>query len=269
MEHFQKAEDSVLMIEKWVQMEPTLKVGFTTRSGGVSSSPFNSMNMGLHVADNYDDVLTNRTVLSDIINIPLDNWVMGEQVHGTDIVVIDQNHAGRGARTDQDALEGIDGIITNHTNILCTAFFADCVPLFFFDPKTKWIGVAHAGWRGTVDQMAMKMVNKLIEVGVNTRDLMVAIGPCISKLNYEVDDRVISNVPDQLKEKVVTRNEHGFLLDLQQLNKEYLVEAGILEENISVTNYCTYNDKEMFFSHRRDHGKTGRMLGFIGFSQEL
>nr|WP_255639801.1 peptidoglycan editing factor PgeF [Aquibacillus saliphilus] len=248
-------------------MEPRLKAGITTRLGGISKSPFDSMNMGLHVPDNPEDVLKNRMILSNILDVSLDNWVMGEQVHGTEINLISQDQIGRGSRSHQDTLAGIDGIITNQSGVLCTAFFADCVPLFFYDPETKWIGIAHAGWRGTVDQIAVKMVDRLIGVGVNKESLLAAIGPSISSSNYEVDAQVIAHVPEYMKDIAAKANKNGrYLLDLRQLNKEYLLQAGILDENISVTNYCTYTDEKLFYSHRRDQGKTGRMLGFIGFS---
>src|SRR5699024_1685853 len=122
-----------------------------------------------------------------------------------------------------------------------------------------------AGWKGTVKRIAEKMVQTLKEAGVNTSSLLVAIGPCITAPYYEVDERVFSKIDTTLRQHVTeTLESNRFLLDLKQLNKMILIQSGVLEKNIDITNYCTYRDEDMFFSHRRDNAKTGRMLGFIG-----
>jgi polyphenol oxidase len=264
---FQYDGKELLYINKWMQLEPNLKVGFTSRNGGVSKGYYSTNNFGLHVSDNDEDVITNRNKLSMSLDIPIEKWVSGEQVHGTSIHNVKLADAGKGAKSVETSLKSIDGLLTNEKGILCTAFFADCVPLFFFDPVTKYIGIAHAGWKGTVGRIAEVMTNQFVELGTDLQDLRVAIGPCITKSNYEIDDYVKDRIPEEYREKVLTPvgNQH-YLLDLKQLNVEILVQSGVFRSNIDVTNYCTFRDKDLFFSHRRDEGKTGRMLGFIGFS---
>ncbi|MBP1950599.1 peptidoglycan editing factor PgeF [Virgibacillus litoralis] len=264
---FQHNEAVYLQIDKWQRLNKNLKAGFTTRKGGKSQSPFNTLNLGLHVPDNQGDVLSNRQILAEDINIPLESWVSGEQTHQTNIHIVKEEDRGKGAISYQSSLPNIDGIVTNRADILCTAFFADCAPLYFYDPETDYIGIAHAGWKGTVHGISEKMVDTFKSVGVNTDTLLVTIGPCISQEVYEVDENVIAQIPDNYTGKTVIQKENNrYLLDLKQLNVEILLQQGVLRHNIEVTEYCTFSDNELFFSHRRDHGKTGRMLGYIGYA---
>lgn len=262
---FHEAE-SYLSIKKWQKMNPGLCAGFTTRKGGLSLQPFTSFNLGLHVADDEQHVLSNRNRLADQLQFPLDQWVAAEQVHADEIAHVTRKHRGRGAISYADSLAGMDGLMTNETGLLCTAFFADCVPLFFFDPVTGYIGIAHAGWKGSVRRIGERMVRGFQRAGTELQDLQVVIGPAISQKHYEVDDRVIRSIPKELRAKVVhtLAGEH-YLLDLKQLNTEILLQCGVLRHNIDITKYCTFDDESLFFSHRRDDGKTGRMLGYIGY----
>ncbi|WP_106497696.1 peptidoglycan editing factor PgeF [Lentibacillus sp. Marseille-P4043] len=266
-ESFIHTTNSLLHIEKWQNLNTRLRAGFTTRQGGLSQDPYKSFNLGLHVDDDKNIVIKNRQRLAQKLEIPLDNWVAGEQIHSTEVVEINQHDLGKGAISYQDSLQKIDGMITNEAGMLCTAFFADCVPLFFFDPVTNYIGIAHAGWKGSVQRIAGKMVDKLQATGVDIANLLVAIGPCISQQVYEVDEHVTRHIPEKICEKVTINQENGhYLLDLKQLNVEILLQCGVIRHNIDVTNYCTFRDESLFFSHRRDNGETGRMLGYIGYS---
>lgn len=267
IEPFQQNDASILHLETWQNLNSSLKAGFTTRNGGVSSIPFTSLNLGLHVSDNNTDVVNNRRYIGRKTGFPLEAWVHGQQIHQTDIAAIDDGDKGKGAEEYQHAIKGIDGMITNRKGILCTVCYADCVPLYFFDPVSNFIGIAHAGWKGTVNGIAGKMVKKLESLGVQAANLLTAIGPSISQPFYEVDENVMRHIPEELQRKSAIRMENNrFLLDLKQLNVEILLQYGVLRNNIEITNYCTYRDDYLFFSHRREHGKTGRMMGYIGFA---
>lgn len=265
VEVFHNYDESILFIENWIKRDSKIVAGFTTKNGGVSHSPFESLNMGLHVKDEQDLVVKNREILASKIQFPLKEWVSGEQVHRTEIKVVDELDKGKGSVTYDNALKGIDGLITNKSGILCTAFFADCVPIYFFDPHSGYVGIAHAGWKGTVNRIAENMIKTFDKLGVKKDNILVTIGPSISKEVYEVDDNVVNFIPKEEQRYVVTSiAKNRYLLDLKQLNVEILLKSGVLRHNIDVTNYCTYLNNELFFSHRRDKGKTGRMLGFIG-----
>ncbi|WP_101843809.1 peptidoglycan editing factor PgeF [Halobacillus sp. Marseille-P3879] len=239
--------------------------GITTRKDGYSEVPFKSLNMGLHVSDESDVVITNRKSLAEELNVPLENWVMGEQVHGTNIRTVTKAEAGRGAYVHGEAINGVDGLITNEKGILLTAFYADCVPLLFIEPESGWIGIAHAGWKGTVNEIARCMAERLAQQGASLSRINLAIGPCISKMNYEVDDHVIKQISTEFQDQVIEKvSENKFKLDLKELNRQIAVKAGISQENIQLSEYCTFNNSDLFFSHRRDQGQTGRMLAYIG-----
>ncbi|WP_449353980.1 peptidoglycan editing factor PgeF [Virgibacillus natechei] len=266
-EPFKQSNESYLHIDKWQKINPRLRAGFTTRNGGLSQPPFDTLNCGLHVQDEYDHVIANRKLLASDLKIPLKNWVAGEQTHQTTVKIVSSEDKGKGASSYQSSIKRTDGLITKERGVLCTAFFADCVPLFFFDPISEYIGIAHAGWKGSVNRIGEKMVQELQAAGVNAADLLVAIGPCISQQYYEVDENVIKHLTTHDKEKTVLPSENNrYLLDLKQLNVEILLQCGVLRNNIDVTNYCTFQDKTLFYSHRRDKGKTGRMLGFLGYT---
>ncbi|WP_164669087.1 peptidoglycan editing factor PgeF [Virgibacillus doumboii] len=266
-EPFLQNSDSNLHIEKWQNMNSRLKAGFTTRNGGTSQRPFHTFNLGLHVPDRKEDVITNRHKLAKDLNIGLESWVSGEQTHQTNVHIVKDEDKGKGAKSYSSSLENIDGIVTNCTGVLCTAFYADCVPLYFFDPDTEYIGIAHAGWKGTVHRIGEKMVDTFKSVGTDPANLLVVIGPCISQEVYEVDKHVTSHIPEKFFGKsVIPLENNRYLLDLKQLNVEILLQHGVQPHNIDITKYCTFTDEALFFSHRRDHGKTGRMLGYIGYT---
>lgn len=263
---FQQKDPSFLSIRLWEKHNTSLVAGFTTKNGGVSHSPFNTLNLGMHVNDCHQDVLSNRLQLSNKLDFPLKQWVAAEQVHDTHIHIVGNDDKGKGAETYETSIKDVDGLITQKTEILCTAFFADCVPLYFYDPVTSFIGIAHAGWKGTTNKIGAHMVERLQNLGVNPVNLLVVIGPSISQKRYEVDEKVIKQIDVHDREDVVIKvDTNKYLLDLKLLNKKILLEKGLKESNITTTNYCTYEEHDLFYSHRRDQGKTGRMLGYIGF----
>ena len=150
---------------------PSVTAGITTRNGGVSEAPFHRLNMGLHVSDDPSSVLENRKRLAKELNLPLEKWIIGEQVHGTEVKTVDRSSTGAGAASVATAIPLVDGLITNEKNVVLGAFYADCVPLYFFDPSTHWIGIAHAGWKGTVNGMAGKMIEALEEKGCQAKNI--------------------------------------------------------------------------------------------------
>lgn len=268
MEPFQKGHLSYRVIKSWEEKFPNLTAGITTRHGGTSSEPYDTLNMGLHVHDDGNAVVDNRQRLAGLIQFPLEAWVLGEQVHGTKIMKVEEESPfiGAGTTPEQPAIAGIDGLITKNKDILLAAFFADCVPLYFYDPKTGWFGIAHAGWKGTVGGIAGEMVKKLICEGVSAKDLYVAIGPSIGANNYQVNQQVIDQIPKCFQAAVCVKldlESDQYLLDLKKLNQLMLIDQAVDQEKIIVSKQCTY-EQPHFYSHRRDQGQTGRMLGFIG-----
>lgn len=273
MEPFVLQRNEYFTIDEWSRKNPGLIVGFTSKNGGFSQDEYSTMNLGLHVNDSLEVVQSNRQRMAELIGFPLSHWVAAEQTHEINIEKITTKDAGKGALVYRDSLVSTDGFITNDKGILLTMCYADCVPLYFLHEETGAIGVAHAGWKGTVSGIALEMVRKFEMEGIDRKGIQVIIGPSICKNCYIVDDRIIDFVEKLLEEndnKPYNQiEEHQYKLDLKQLNYLLLLKAGLIEENIKVTNFCTSCHNEHFFSHRRDKGKTGRMMSFIGWKEDL
>lgn len=268
-EAFKLKDVSFLTIPQWELQTEGLTVGFSTRASGLSSQAYSSLNLGLHVHDDPKTVIKNREILAEKTRFPLNSWVFAEQIHSSHIEKISKYDCGKGMTSYKDGISNCDGVYTSEKGIMLSLCFADCVPLFFVAPKKSMIGLAHAGWKGTVSNIGGKMVEKWMnEEGIQPSEIMAAIGPSIEDCCYIVDDRVISAInQDILKKYPLPYNkisEGQYRLDLKQLNKILLINSGLKEENIFTSQQCTSCEKDLFFSHRRDDGKTGRMLSFIG-----
>ncbi|WP_044893844.1 peptidoglycan editing factor PgeF [Bacillus alveayuensis] len=265
--------EEILFLDDWRFIMPQLVVGFTTKKGGYSKREFTSLNLGLHVDDDADDVRLNRQRLAEILEFPLEKWVCSEQIHDNRIEKVTKNDSSKGVLRYDTAIAGTDGLYTKEANMLLALCFADCVPLYFFAPKHKLVGLAHAGWKGSVKNIAGEMVHLWVEKEkVRHADIYAAIGPSIDKCCYIVDDRVIDLVKnvagDSVHHLYQETSKGQYTLDLKELNRQLLLQAGIPEQNIIVSEYCTSCADELFFSYRRDRGKTGRMMSFIGRKEE-
>jgi len=260
-----------LQIAEWESRFPQLLAGFTLRMEGCSEEPYSSFNMGLHVGDREHAVIVNRRALSERIRMSFDSWTCADQVHGTKVVRVTSAERGCGKDNLQDVIKSTDGLHTNEPDILLTSFYADCVPLYFLDPVRKAVGLAHAGWKGTVGRISKEMVKAFQqEYGSREEDLLVAIGPSIGQCCYEVDERVISFVKQSVGtwQEAVTAKENGrYMLDLRKLNQLILLDAGLHPKQIASTNYCTSCRVDLFYSFRKENGKTGRMASYIGWKE--
>lgn len=272
MEPFIKVNEQYYSIKSWVEQYPGLVAGFTTKNGGASKDSFQSQNFGFHVGDNTTDVCNNREALAKTIRVPLERWVGAEQTHGIQIKKVTSADRGKGANAYDDSIQDTDGFYSQEKGTLMTLCFADCVPLFFIAPKERMIGIAHAGWKGTVHGIGAKMVSTWQAEGIDVERISVIIGPSICKKCYIVDDYVITfvqNTLEHVEKKPYNQIKEGqYSLDLQELNKQILMKQGIKENQILTTTYCSSCHQDEFFSHRRDNGKTGRMMSFIGWRED-
>ncbi|MCR8656013.1 peptidoglycan editing factor PgeF [Paenibacillus endoradicis] len=269
-----------LLLQKWMMQCEHLTSGFTTRMGGYSEKPYASFNIGLHVNDEVEAVVRNRQLLTDSIGWEFDAWTNAQQVHGNIVVKVTTEDRGRGRLTMSDALQGADGMITNVPDILLTSFYADCVPLLFWDPVHEAIGLAHAGWKGTASAIAIEMVEAMkLNFGTEPDQLMVAIGPSIDQCCYEVDHYVVEQFValwqrlelqecsiDHVIKPISSQKAH---INLKEMNRQIMIKAGILPTHIELSNLCTGCRTDMFFSHRVENGLTGRMASWIGLSRKV
>ena len=171
------------------------------------------------------------------------------------------NYVGKGAFSLGDTILDTDALVTNLANVPLLLFYADCTPVLLADPVTKCIGLAHAGWRGTVAKIVQKTVQAMMDnYGANPANIFAAIGPSIGACCYEVDDfvRDKANTYEEFFEPVTAKPGH-YMLDLWGLNAKMLEEVGISKENISISGICTADNHELFCSYRAEKGVTGRM----------
>lgn len=239
-----------------------LACGFTTRNGGSSRPPFNSLNLGLETGDHLSNVEANRATVARAFDIEPHLFLTVKQVHGSEILVIDQPNpeVSHFQRVESDA------IITNQKNVLIGILVADCFPVILYDQKKGLAGVVHVGWKGTALGLLGQTIKAMKEVfGCHVEDLKVAIGPGIAAHSFEVD----RPVRDQFRKgtdqwgRIATETSLGhWQLDLQKSLLLQLDDAGIDSRAVEVVLECTCCHKETFFSYRRDKGKTGRQMGF-------
>jgi YfiH family protein len=237
--------------------------GFTTRHEGVSRSPYNSLNLGTNTLDQQFNVEGNRSLLARAFDFNQDALVTLRQVHGSDILVIDEPNEDYShfLRLESDA------VITNQPNVMIGVCVADCVPILLCDPDRRVIAAVHAGWQGTAGKLVSKTVEGMkSEFGCNPGKMMAAIGPCIGKCCYEVDTPVMQAFVkggiawDSCSEP---SDEGKWQLDMVAANRELLMLAGVEADAIEVSEMCVCCHRELFFSYRRDKGETGRQMGFI------
>lgn len=229
--------------------------GFSTKHGGISQGDYSTMNLSFTRGDNRLAVVENFNRFASAIGVEADSLVFTDQVHENDVRVVTYDDRGKGFDKTSDII-ATDGLITNVKGVTLTTFYADCVPLFFLDPVLKVIGLSHAGWRGTVKEIGPKTVEAMTnEYGSNPEDILVGIGPSIGACCYEVSKDVIMEFEKILNRVIIDKivfwqDEEHALLDLWEANKQLLIQAGVLKQNILVTDLCTKCHSDDFFSHR-------------------
>lgn len=238
--------------------------GFSTRGGGVSPFPENSLNLAGFNEDAAENIYENRRrflrAFDDGYELAL-AW----QVHGDVIRLV--------ATPDEvgDSEIHADAVISDLPKVLAAVKTADCVPVLIGDPQTGAFAAVHAGWRGTVESIVKKAVEKLKGIyGTSPSDLVAAIGPAATCKNYEIGEDVTAAFQKnfELSEKYFTATRDGHaMVDLHLANRDQLIDAGVDPENISTAPFCTMERSDLFFSYRLEKqklGKTGRLLSVIG-----
>ena len=240
---------------------------FSTRLGGVSEGEFTSMNMAFNRGDNPENVTENYKRICKSAGFDFDSLTASAQDHNTFVRAVTSENKGVGIYKPRD-LHSVDALITNEKGVTLVTYYADCTPLFFVDIKQKAIGLAHAGWRGTVGRIGEKVVKKMTELyGTNPADIVAAIGPAISVCCYEVDKPCADNfyaLSDLDSSRFVFPKDNGkYMIDLLETNKQILISAGVKNENITVSDVCTNCNSELLWSHRATKGKRGTMSAFM------
>jgi len=246
---------------------PWLKNAVSTRLGGVSKDYLASMNLGFNRGDLDENVIRNHEIFANVIGVNPKNIVTGNQTHTTNVKVVTKDDCGKGIYRDRNYTD-IDGLITNENGIVLATYYADCVPLLIVDTKNKAIGLSHSGWRGTVGKIGKVTIEKMGELyGTKPEDIVACIGPSICQKCYEISEEVAVQFkeafPDNIKEILIDKGNGKYQLDLWECNRINFKEAGVLPENIKVTDICTCHNTDVLFSHRGHNGKRGNLGAFL------
>lgn len=242
--------------------------GFSTRVGGVSEGVCSTMNLSFSRGDKEDAVRENFRRMAKALGVEEDSFVFSHQTHTTNVRKVTLEDKGKGLIRPLD-YQDVDGLITDIPGLCLSTFYADCVPLFLVDPVHKAIGLSHSGWRGTVGKIGNVTIQRMKEeYGSNPSDMVAAIGPSICQECYEVSEDVIIEFQKSFAKKhwndLYYKKENGkYQLNLWKANEMILEEAGVLRENIAVTNLCTCCNHEWLFSHRASQGKRGNLAAFL------
>ena len=252
---------------EYIEAEELSKPGlvihaFCGRREGESEGPFSSLNTDFLVGDREADVRRNLALIGDAFAIPDGRLILMKQIHGDRIHVIDE----------EGPLPECDGLITDRPGIALGIRTADCVPLFFVDRTRRVIGAAHAGWRGTSLGIAARMVATLAErFSSRPEDILAVIGPAIGPCCYQVDTPVFdafSAMPGAGRFLCPCKGKGRWMLDLALANRLQISEAGVPAKNIFSAGLCTACRQDLFFSHRKAGGLTGRQISLIMLSDE-
>lgn len=240
---------------------------FTTRLGGVSRGIYESLNLSFTRGDDRLAVEENFRRVSKMLGCRYENFVLSDQTHTTNVRRVGKEDAGKGI-TKERGYADVDGLITDEPGIVLSTFYADCVPLYFVDVKRRAIGLSHSGWRGTVGRMGRATLEAMQrEFGTQPQDVISAIGPSICQSCYEVSqdvaDEFIHEFCGHEAEILIDKGNGKYQLDLWRANEIVLLEAGIRQEHLSVTDVCTCCNPKLLFSHRASHGKRGNLGAFL------
>lgn len=259
-------------LSAWQERFPGLSAGFTSRIGGVGKAPYAELNCALHVGDDPQAVAENRRRVARAAGFAVEAWTCAEQVHGNRVHLVGESDKGAGFHSRASVIQDADGLMTDRRGLMLVAFYADCVPIFLLDPERRAVALAHAGWKGTALDIVRETVLAMNRAfGSRPEELLAAIGPAIGGCCYEVDRHVV----EQIDAPVPPRKENGrYMLDLKEINRQFMIRAGLLPINIEVSGYCTGCRTDRFFSHRMEsgksiNGKTGRMAAWIGWRNEV
>lgn len=244
-----------------------IRHAFSTKHGGVSTDEWTSMNFAFSRGDNPENVIENYKIFSDAVGFDYNSLVTSSQDHHTYVRPVTKNECGIGIWREKDIMS-VDALITNEPNVTLVTHYADCTPLFFVDTVGKAIGLAHAGWRGTVGKIGEEVIKKMTALyGTNPSNVVVAIGPAISKCCYEVDKDCAENfynLKDLDNSKFIFPKEDGkYMIDLLETNRQIVMRAGVKEENIVLSDLCTKCNSDLLWSHRATNGHRGTMCAFM------
>ena len=236
-----------------------IRHGIFTRHGGMSPTPWNSLNMGGTVGDDLSRVKKNRKAAFEALELDFDRHFDSWQVHGTNVIMV------KAPRLENEPYQKADAILTDQPGLTLMMRFADCVPIILHDPLRKIVGLVHAGWKGTVYDIAGTTLRAMKNnYGCEPKNILACIGPSIGPDHYIVDEDVATIVRDLFGDgsSILQKSNDGkYHFDLWQANRFFLERCGV--DKIEVAGICTACHLEDWFSFRAEKGLTGRFGALV------
>jgi polyphenol oxidase len=229
---------------------PSISAACSTRAGGVSPIPYNSLNLGMNTGDKPENVLENRKRCAEALGFSLEQTAFMSQVHGKDVKMVQSG----------GLYAAIDGMVTSEKGVLLAVGIADCGAILLADPIKNIIGACHSGWKGTASNIVQETIAQMQQLGAVPQRIIAYLSPCISVQNFEVG----AEVAQQFSSAFVDAQYEKPHVNLKAVIKQQFLSAGLSEENLEISNACTFDNTQKFFSYRAENGETGRMMAFIG-----
>ena len=263
---------------------PELVHAFTTRHGGVSTGEKASLNFGKGPDETWENILENYRLLAAALSgeageegmVNREHMVRTDQTHTSNVLTVTEQHLSMGILRPRE-YTNIDGLITDKKGIALITSHGDCNALFFYDPKKQVIGLAHSGWKGTLQEIGAQVIRQMeTEFGTNPADIIAGIGPALCQTCFEVDEDVAQKFYEKNRswrnlafqrdigicsETGKERRKH--YIDLKAVVKETLVRAGVKDENIQDMGLCSKCRPDLFYSYRGQKGKNGNMVSVM------
>ena len=263
---------------------PELIHAFTTRHGGVSTGEKTSLNFGKGPDETWDNILENYRILGAALSeeaeqpglVNREHMVRTDQTHTANVLTVTEEHLSMGILRPREYTD-IDGLITNKRGIALITSHADCNALFFYDPKQQAIGLAHSGWKGTLQEIGAQIIRQMsTEFATQPEDIIVGIGPALCQTCFEVDEDVAQNFYQKnpawqtmafhreigiCSETGEERRKH--YIDLKSVVRETLMRSGVKPENIHDMGLCSKCRPDLFYSYRGQKGKNGNMVSVM------
>ena len=254
-----------MTIPQWDKF-PEIIHAFSTRNGGVSKPPYDSLNLDLVRPSSHQGVFENFERITEVLRININDLVQLNYAHGDGIEIVDSRHKGMGLLRKSE-LPTCDAIITKESGVVILTTHADCASFLIYNPVVRVVAACHAGWRGMLLKIGQKTIEKLsLMFGSNPEDCCVGIGPCICGDCFEVDLPVAEQFGAVFPDiDAIRRREDGkYLIDLVRCAAKQFLDAGLFAENITIADECTYENVDRYYSYRRDKPNAGSMAGFLG-----
>lgn len=234
-----------------------------TRHGGISAVPYASLNVSSSIGDDAGAVSVNRDRVMAALGRPRTSLVMAGLVHGTVVARVDAATVGEPLDGGGRYVAAVDALVTDDPGVTLALTAADCAQVFLVDARRRAVGLAHAGWRGTAAGVLTATVEAMqTHFGSDPAELRAAVGPCLGPCCARFSD------PHRELPAWCTPFINGHYVDLWAMNRRQLLAAGLQDERIAVAAVCTVCRRDLFFSHRGDHGRTGRFAAAIGLSDQ-